>query len=432
LNSERAGLSPGKFDVSPHNFVGPVLSQYAFPQPLRICDSTIRKMDNTPGSKTIRVADKLAVARALVDAGVYEIGFNPMHFYGTPRNDSIVAGMEAVVAGALGCEISAILNWSAFRDNNVSYHIDRIIGLGATVIEVETPGSEQFRQMYTPWWDWSAIERDCAAAVDYIRAQGCGAGVVIPDLPRADASNTARRMSEWMAAGAGRFRLADSFGSLAPEAVKHVFQGLRQTLDAGVTLIYHVHDDFGLATSQSIAAASSGAWPDVSVNGIGERSFADFAQVVLSLELLYGISTGIQLDRLVSLSRLVEDLTGIEVQPHRPVVGATMFVPLFEEEYLALLAGGSYQSSAYDPALVGSKPSLVWWEGMLSTQTIAAKLNAMGLAPLVGAEAALDAVRARLGELSRFPVWLTDEEVSLVCSELAGAATHPSNPLVSE
>jgi D-citramalate synthase len=52
---------------------------------------------------------------------------------------------------------------------------------------------------------------------------------------------------------------------------------------------------------------------------------ADLAEVALSLEALYGIRLGLKYDKLYKLSKLVEKLSGVQMPPHKPVVGDGAF-----------------------------------------------------------------------------------------------------------
>jgi isopropylmalate/homocitrate/citramalate synthase len=92
-------------------------------------------------------------------------------------------------------------------------------------------------------------------------------------------------------------------------------------------LSVHCHNDFGLATANTLTAIECGARaPHVCVNGIGERAGnAAFEEVVLGIETLYGIRTGIQTEKIHELSRLVEELSGVPVAANKALVGYNAF-----------------------------------------------------------------------------------------------------------
>jgi D-citramalate synthase len=90
----------------------------------------------------------------------------------------------------------------------------------------------------------------------------------------------------------------------------------------------HCHDDLGLAVANTLASVKAGAdTVDVTVNGLGERAGnAPLEEVIGSLEILYGYKTGIKTQRIFEVSRLVEDLTGVPVQPNKALVGKNAFM----------------------------------------------------------------------------------------------------------
>jgi 2-isopropylmalate synthase len=89
----------------------------------------------------------------------------------------------------------------------------------------------------------------------------------------------------------------------------------------------HCHNDFGLATANTIAAVEAGASQvQVTVNGIGERAGnADLAQTVMALSSIYGIDTGIRTTGLVETSRLVARYAGMSIPATHPIVGENAF-----------------------------------------------------------------------------------------------------------
>ena len=408
---------PGLYDVSPYNFIEEVQKDFDFPDKIPICDATIRKIDNNPGSFVpYPVEDKLEIATLLDEMGVAQVGCNPMHFYGTPRNDAICEGIRAIAKKGFNFKLTGIANWDSWLDGSFEGHADRILDMGVSTIDVEGLGSENFRAMYLPDWTWDQIRDAIAKACEYVRSKDAEAGVALGDLVRGDLDFMINLMNFWISHGAERFFVGDSFGSLSPPGTRYFVKRLMSGLSKKVPIIYHPHDDTGLATAGAIAAASAGAWPEASVNGIGERAYLKMEEYVVSLELLYGVDTGLKLEKIGELCRLVERVTGIKNQPHKPVVGEVMYVPLFEEEYTHMLKGGGYISTSFAPEIVGEKPALVWWEGMMSPVTVRAKLDQLELSYTEAqVDKAVEAIRARLRELKEFPAFLSDDEAGEIC-----------------
>ena len=60
---------------------------------------------------------------------------------------------------------------------------------------------------------------------------------------------------------------------------------------------------------------------------------------MVSLELLYRVSTGIDMTKLPELTRAVERITGIPNSAHKAVTGDLINVPDFPRRYIGLLHG---------------------------------------------------------------------------------------------
>lgn len=127
-------------------------------------------------------------------------------------------------------------------------------------------------------------------------------------------------------AGVDRIYCPDSLGVATPAGMANLVAMLKAS--AAVPIEAHCHNDFGLAVANSIAAVEAGAeFVEVAVNGMDpERSgIAALEELAVSLEMLYGVRTGIQLDGLTALSRLHEEITNMRVAENKPIVGKRAF-----------------------------------------------------------------------------------------------------------
>jgi len=108
--------------------------------------------------------------------------------------------------------------------------------------------------------------------------------------------------------------------------MKNIVSRIKQK--SSILILVHCHNDFGLATANSLAGVEAGADAvDVVVNGLGDRGGnAPFEEVVLALEKLCGVKTGIKLNRVNELSRLVEEKTKIKKCKVKPIVGDFTFL----------------------------------------------------------------------------------------------------------
>jgi isopropylmalate/homocitrate/citramalate synthase len=144
-----------------------------------------------------------------------------------------------------------------------------------------------------------------------------------------DASRTSR-LAMWTAAsaaleaGADRISLADTTGVWEPTQVSRAVSHAKAAL--GCELEVHLHNDFGLAQANALAAADAGVTViDTSILGIGERSgMVDLFQLAVSLRHLRGDSR-FNLRLIPRLARAIRSATGFRPDALRPVIGHNAF-----------------------------------------------------------------------------------------------------------
>lgn len=180
-------------------------------------------------------------------------------------------------------------------------------------------------------------------------------GVGFVDATRTGPDFLIKLAQEAQGAGAGRVILYDSIGVATPFMIKKIVSGIRQ--NCSLQIIIHCHDDFGLATANSLTGIRAGAdGADVVVNGLGDRGGnAAFEEVVLALEVLYGVKTGIKLEKITELSKLVEKKTGINKSKVKPIVGDFTFLhsPVM---HIRNAASGNYSGfEPFKPELIGAE-----------------------------------------------------------------------------
>ncbi len=132
--------------------------------------------------------------------------------------------------------------------------------------------------------------------------------------------------------GATVVNIPDTVGYGVPSEFGSLIATLRRRV-AGVDKIIlsvHCHNDLGLAVANSIAGVQNGARQvEVAINGIGERAgntaLEEFAMALRVRRELLQLDTGIKSEELYATSRLLCELTGVEVQPNKAIVGRNAF-----------------------------------------------------------------------------------------------------------
>ncbi len=122
----------------------------------------------------------------------------------------------------------------------------------------------------------------------------------------------------------------------------------------------HAHDDLGMATANTLAAAKAGASHlNTTVNGLGERSGnAPLEEVVLGLHVCHGIETGIELKGFAQISQCVAAASGRPLPWQKCIVGEGAFTHEAGIHVDGLLKDpANYEGFA--PGLVGRRHRIV-------------------------------------------------------------------------
>ena len=115
-------------------------------------------------------------------------------------------------------------------------------------------------------------------------------------------------------------------GCLAPDALRRQLAELRK-IAPRVELEIHAHNDYGLATANTLAAVAQGVRAvHVTVNGLGERAGnASRAEVVAALHDHARVRTGVVEARLGEVAQLVERLSDKRLAANASVTGRDVF-----------------------------------------------------------------------------------------------------------
>ena len=274
-------------------------------------DSTLRDGEQMPGVR-FSPEQKAAIARKLDEVGVHQIeaGFPAVS---QAERDSVKAissmGLDAEVLclsrtlegdidSAIECDVDMVLLFIATSDLHLRYK------LRMTQEEV--------------------LER-AVSATEYAVSHGLRTSMSTEDTTRSDLDFVLRVFHECCDAGAERVGITDTLGCSSPEAVSHIVERVRASVSVPVSA--HLHNDFGLAAMNAVAALASGAEAiATTVGGLGERGGnVSLEQLVMILKHLYGRDIGVSTEGLTELAGLVFDAAGVQIPPNQPWIGPNAF-----------------------------------------------------------------------------------------------------------
>ncbi len=313
---------------------------------VKVLDTTLRDGEQTPGL-SLSIEQKKIIAEALDRLGVSVI--------------------EAGTAIASKGEFEAIKEISSLGLNAEicsfcrikEVDIDAAADAGADSIFMVAPSSPIHISTKFPGKNEEDVIEMSVSAIEYAKDRGLTVEFGGEDASRADLDFIKRLYRAALDAGADRLTYTDTVGVMVPEKCESVMKELRNEFK-NVDLAIHCHDDFGLAVANTVFAVRGGANEvHVTVNGLGERAGnAALEEVVATLEILYGIDTGIELKRIYRTAKLVEKVTGIAIPPNKAVVGENAFTHESGIHTSAILKN----ASAYEPItpeMVGRERHLV-------------------------------------------------------------------------
>lgn len=312
-----------------------------------IRDSTLREGLELPGVE-LSLREKLKIARMLDDMHVPEIEI------GMPYGiKSCLPLAKAIKAGGLKIKTSALIlsyrsNWKEEIELAAESDIDRIELLVPTSdILLNLQGYYKIKKEAIP----DLLHETVGYAKKRIREVGLG----FMDATRTKLNFLVRLMGVARASGADRVIVYDTVGVATPPLMKKIVSRLKQK--SPVRVLVHCHNDFGLATANSLAGLEAGADAvDVVANGLGDRGGnAAFEEVVLALETLYGVKTGIKLNKITEFSNLVEKKSGIRKCRVKPVVGEFTFLHSPVQHIRNAASGNRKGFEPFEPELIGAE-----------------------------------------------------------------------------
>lgn len=289
-----------------------------------VLDTTLRDGEQVPGAK-LNVFEKLEIANQLkaLNVDIIEAGF-PASSVGDFNAVKEIAArvgdgpMITALARAVKSDINAVYE-SIKHAHNPLIHI--VLGTSAVHVEKKFNRSKE------------EILEMGVNAVKYAKTLLPQVQYSTEDASRTEFEYLWKTIEAVVKAGATMVNIPDTVGYAVPEEFGELIRKLNdrlKNLNDKVLLSVHCHNDTGLATANTLIAVKNGADKiECTINGLGERAGnAALEEVVMGMKLraeYYNAYTDIVTKEICKTSRLVSNLTGLDIQVNKAITGDNAF-----------------------------------------------------------------------------------------------------------
>ncbi|MGG6312020.1 homocitrate synthase/isopropylmalate synthase family protein [Paenibacillus macerans] len=280
---------------------------------LRICDTTLRDGEQAAGV-AFTAEEKLEIAKSLAACGVEqaEVGIPAM---GDEERQTI----RRIVSLGLPMRLIA---WNRARRSD----IEASLAAGAEWVHITLPASAIQMKAKLGAGPAEVIELGKSAA-SFALQKGLTVSIGLEDASRAEFLFLRELICVMRREGIRRFRYADTLSVHHPGSLHSRISALLAVCPPDIELEIHCHNDFGLATANTLAGLEAGArWASTTVLGIGERAGnAPLEEVVMAWKHLYKRESAVRTERLKPLAELVAKAAGRDIPENRPLLGRLAF-----------------------------------------------------------------------------------------------------------
>ncbi|MBC8318810.1 MAG: pyruvate carboxyltransferase [Desulfobulbaceae bacterium] len=351
-----------------------------------LIDSTLRE-----GSQTVGVSFSLEEKKQIL-TGLFQVGIEEVEIGVATSLDQDLSELIRF-AGERGGS-NRISLWCRCRNNDIDY----AASLHPDVLSLSIPGSDLHIQKKLGW-----DRRRVLDTIGRSVARACShdfkmVSLGIEDATRTDMCFLEEMVQKAVKAGVQRIRLADTVGIVSPGELAETVRKLKAqfAVDIGV----HCHNDFGMATANSVTAIDAGAdWADVTVLGLGERTGnAKLEEVAGYLAIRRDRVYNVEF--LLPLAELIARVGSREIASYHPLLGSRIF-HCETGLHLQGLERDSRTYEPYPPERVGASRKL-FFGSKIGRQQVKDCLSYLGVyGPKSLQDRVLNEVRKRSVDLGR-------------------------------
>jgi len=276
-----------------------------------IVDTTLRDGEQTAGV-VFSNEEKIRIAQYLDGMGI----------------DQIEAGIPVMGGDEKKCitEIahmglkSSIMAWNRAVIADIKESLD--CGVDAVAISISTSDIHIQHKLQTTR---EKVLHMMSDAVKFAKDNDLYVSVNAEDASRSDLDYLTEFALIAKHAGANRLRFCDTVGTLNPLTTFRYIKTLHDAV--GLDIEMHTHNDFGMATANSLSGVYGGAnHVGVTINGLGERAGNSCLQeVIMGLKHLMNVDVNYDTTIFREVAQYVAHASGRELPVSKPIVGSNIF-----------------------------------------------------------------------------------------------------------
>ena len=289
---------------------------------IEIMDTTLRDGEQTSGV-SFSASEKLTIAKLLLE----ELKVDRIEIASARVSEGEFQAVKSITSWASNNGYIDAVEVLTFVDNGVS--INWMIEAGAKVQNLLTKGSlnhltHQLKKTSSQHF------KEISETISLAKEKGIQTNVYLEDW-----SNGMRNSKEYVyefleflnTQPVKRVMLPDTLGVITPEE-SFTFVSEIKTKYPNIHFDFHAHNDYDLGVANAMEALKAGAdGLHLTINGMGERAGnAPMASTIAVInDFMPFIEIGVNEKVLYTVSKLVENFSGVMIPANKPVIGANVF-----------------------------------------------------------------------------------------------------------
>ncbi len=288
---------------------------------IKIFDTTLRDGEQSPGA-SMNTEEKIGIALQLEKLGVdiIEAGFAAASLGDFEAISRIASKIKTSTVCSLARAIDSDIKSAgeAVREANMK-RIHTFIATSSIHME--------HKLKMTP----DEVIKRAVRAVSYAREFVDDVEFSCEDAGRSDIGFLKEISDAVINAGASTINLPDTVGYRLPHEIGFMVKEMSRFIGNRAIISVHNHNDLGLGVANSLEAILNGARQvECTINGLGERAGnAALEEIVMTLktrsDIFSNFETNINTKEIYPSSRMIANITGIEPQPNKAIVGKNAF-----------------------------------------------------------------------------------------------------------